>query len=84
MPRNHKDEVILKLLSIILGGSMSSRLFTEVRERQGLAYYIRASAEFYDDTGYLPAQAGVPVNKIKQAITTILKEYQKLTKIHPR
>lgn len=81
MPRNHKDEVILKFLGIVLGGSMSSRLFTEVRERQGLAYYIRANAEFYDDTGYLTAQAGVSVSKIEQAIATILKEYQKLTKV---
>ncbi len=80
IPREDKDEVVLKFLGILLGGSMSSRLFTEVRERQGLAYYIRANAEFYDDTGYLTAQAGVPINKIEQAIITILKEYKKLSK----
>ena len=80
-PLNHKDEMALKVLSIILGGSMSSRLFIELRERQGLAYYVRTQAEFYTDSGYLTTQAGVPVGKIEIAIKIILAEYKRLIKI---
>jgi len=80
MPAGHKDEIVLKMISIILGGSMSSRLFTEVRERRGLAYYVRTQAEHYTDSGYLTTQAGVPVDKIDEVIKVILNEYKKLTK----
>lgn len=75
---SHKDAVILKLISLILGGSMSSRLFINLRERHGLAYYVRTMSELYTDTGYLTTQAGVPVKKAEQAIKIILGEYRKL------
>ncbi len=78
-PIGHQDEFILKIISILLGGSMSSRLFIQLRERHGLAYYVRTQAEFYTDTGYLTTQAGVPINKLDQAIKIILAEYKKLT-----
>ncbi len=68
----------LKLLSIILGGNMSSRLFIEVRERRGLAYYVRTAYQGYTDCGYLATQAGVDKNKIDQAIEIILREYKKI------
>lgn len=80
-PRGHKDEITLKVLSIILGGSMSSRLFINLRERQGLAYYVHTSTEFYTDSGYLTTGAGVPTNKIDQAIKTILVEYNKIKNV---
>jgi len=76
---DHPDEFKLKLLAIILGGSMSSRLFINLRERNGLAYYVRTSTEFYFDSGYLATQAGVPRDKIEKAIEIILEEYKKLT-----
>ncbi len=79
MPVNHKDEYIVKMISILLGGSMSSRLFIELRERRGLAYYVRSQAEFYTDTGYLTTQAGVPVKQLEEAIKIILREYKKIT-----
>ena len=78
-PIGHQDEFILKITSILLGGSMSSRLFIQLRERHGLAYYVRTQAEFYTDTGYLTTQAGVPIDKLDQAIKIILTEYKKLT-----
>ncbi|MDD5071133.1 MAG: pitrilysin family protein [Patescibacteria group bacterium] len=81
LPFGHKKEFILKVMSTILGGSMSSRLFTELREKKGLAYYVRTQSEFYTDSGYLTTQAGVPVDKIEEAIKIILSEYKKLTKI---
>ncbi|GAG01130.1 unnamed protein product, partial [marine sediment metagenome] len=77
---NHKDKLIAKLLSIILGGSMSSRLFINLRERHGLAYYVRTEVETYSDSGYLATRAGVPVNKAALAIKIILAEYKKLKK----
>ncbi|MFH1822485.1 MAG: pitrilysin family protein [Patescibacteria group bacterium] len=80
-PINHPDEFILKIISVILGGSMSSRLFTELRERRGLAYFVKTQAEFYTDSGYLAAQVGVPIAKINEAIEIILNEYKKLTNI---
>jgi len=58
---------------------MSSRLFTQLRERNGLAYYVRCNQESYTDTGYMTTQAGVPTDKIEQAIKIILAEYSKLT-----
>jgi len=76
---NHPDKIILKVLSIILGGSMSSRLFSEVRERRGLAYYVRTTAECFTDSGYLTTQAGVPSEKISEVIKVALAEYKKLT-----
>ncbi|MCH7883306.1 insulinase family protein [Patescibacteria group bacterium] len=50
----------LDLLGVMLGGNMSSRLFMEIREKLGLAYYVRASAQHYTDSGYLVATAGIP------------------------
>ncbi|MFA5753740.1 MAG: pitrilysin family protein [Patescibacteria group bacterium] len=77
-PIGHPDEFKIKLLSIILGGSMSSRLFISLRERHGLAYYVRTSSEFYSDAGYLTTQAGVPTAKTAAAIKIILEEYRKI------
>jgi predicted Zn-dependent peptidase len=77
-PVGHKDEHILRFISILLGGAMSSRLFIELRERKGLAYYVKTGAEYYSDSGYLTTQAGVPVDKIKEAVEIILSEYKKL------
>jgi len=72
------DELIVKIIALLLGGSMSSRLFTELRERRGLAYYVRTHDEPYTDSGYLTTQAGVPIDKLGQAIEIILGEYKKL------
>lgn len=71
-------ELKLKLLSLILGGSMSSRLFIKLRERSGLAYFVKTSTEFYTDTGYLTTQAGVPSDKAQEAVRIIIEEYQRI------
>lgn len=77
-----KRRYALSVLGAILGGGMSSRLFTEVRERRGLCYYISTGREFYHDAGYIYTRAGVANNldKIKQAIEVTLKEHQKMIK----
>lgn len=74
----HKNEYAVKVMSILLGGSLSSRITINLRERRGLAYYVRTGNEFYTDTGYLTTQAGVPVDKIEEAIKIILEEYGRL------
>ena len=80
-PYLHKDEYALAVLATVLGGGMSSRLFTEVREKRGLAYSIQAWIERYPDTGYLAVQAGVEHAKLKKTIKTILEEFKKIKRV---
>lgn len=68
----------LAVLSKILGGGMSSRLFYEVRERRGLAYYVRSETNPYTDSGYLSISAGVNNKKTLDAIKVILDEVNKV------
>ena len=78
-PYGHPQELPSRLLAAILGGSMSSRLFLQIRERQGLAYYVRTSVEDYTDSGYLVTSAGIKKEALSQAVATIIAEYKKLT-----
>ena len=77
-PLQHPDRYPLQLLTTILGGGMSGRLFTEVRERRGLAYYVFAINNSYTDAGSLFAQAGVDIERIDEAISTIVTELRKI------
>jgi len=77
-PLEHPDRYALQLLTTVLGGGMSSRLFTEVRERRGLAYYVFGSNNAYTDAGSLYAQAGVDIKRIDEAVTTIVAELHKM------
>ncbi len=70
----------LALLSVILGGTMSSRLFIEIRERRGLCYYIRASVNPYEQVGHLAIQAGIDKQRIGQAIPAITAELAKMVR----
>jgi len=72
----------LNILGTILGDMMSSRLFTEVRGKRGLAYHISTDIEMNPDTGYLVTYAGVDSKRIDEAIQAILNEYKK-TSIEP-
>ena len=69
------------ILSVILGANMSSRLFTLIRERKGLCYYIHTSSDNSTDTGYLVTQAGIPHKNVEQVIKLIIREYKKLKTI---
>ena len=77
-PLEHEDRYVLQLLAGVLGGGMSSRLFTEVRERRGLAYYVYGMNNSYTDAGSLFAQAGVDINRIDEAVTTVVRELQRM------
>ena len=73
--REYKGRYAQAVLSAILGGGMSSRLFTEVRERRGLAYAVRTSIGRYADTGYLGTYVGVDPKKIDEAVKVSIDQY---------
>lgn len=73
-----EDKYKAYLVSTILGGYMSSRLFTEIREKRGLAYYVRSSSYNFDDAGYLAVNAGIRNDKVLEAIKIISKEFSKI------
>ena len=77
-PLEHPDRYVLQVLSTVLGGGMSARLFTEVRERRGLAYYVYGLNHSYTDAGSLYAQAGVDINRIDDAVSTVAGELRKI------
>lgn len=81
LPAEHPDHYVLKVLASVLGGNMSSRMFTAVREEKGLAYYISTGTEDYMDTGILFTRAGVDVNRITDAVKAIVEEYDKIRHI---
>lgn len=76
----HAKRYAQDILGVILGGMMSSRLFMEVRDKLGLAYYIKTEVEANPDTGYLVTQAGIENKNVEKAVSVILKEYRKISK----
>lgn len=71
----HPDHFAHKLLSIALGGNMSSRMFLRIREARGLCYYISTDTDSYLDAGALSTRAGVDQSRLDEAITAIIHEY---------
>ena len=78
--REHPDRHAVGLLHIILGANMSSRLFSELREKKGLAYEVGTHPRYFYDTGAFFIHAGVDNRKVVAAILAILKEIRKLTR----
>lgn len=68
----------LSVLSAILGGGMSSRLFHEVREKRGLGYYVRTSTDEYKDAGSLVSTAGIDPKRVVDAVKVMVEEYSKV------
>ncbi|MDX6542051.1 MAG: hypothetical protein QOI71_3661, partial [Gaiellales bacterium] len=79
LPLLHPDRYAASVLAAVLGGGMSSRLFTEVRERRGLAYYIGAQHGQYAEAGSLFSQAGVDLKRADEAVATIVAELKRIT-----
>jgi len=71
-----QDHWVLKVLAAILGGNMSSRMFLNVREAHGLAYYVRTNTDDYCDTGLISTTAGVDVNRVYMAVEKIVEQYK--------
>lgn len=76
----HEDHFALKLLAVILGGNMSSRMFLNIREAKGLCYYIASEVDSYLDAGSLSTRAGVDQSRLEEAIRAIHTEYLKCAK----
>ena len=68
----------LQMGQIVLGGGMSSRLFNEIREKRGLAYYVKADLDMNSDCGYLSVRAGVKLEKLAEAMKVVKEEMLKL------
>lgn len=76
---NHPDKHALSVLSVILGGNMSSRLFIAVRERKGLAYNVSTFTDLNEDVGYLATQCGVEHKNLEETVKTVLEEYVRIS-----
>lgn len=70
----------LDILRVVLGGSTSSRLWDEIREKRGLVYYLRTMVDSFIDTGYLVTQAGCDAARVEEAVKVTMGEYDKITK----
>ncbi len=68
----------LALLAIILGGNMSSRLFVNIREKKGLAYFVSCQAETYEDIGNLMIRSGLDKSRIEEALKSIVFELKRI------
>jgi len=75
----NSKKYIQQILAVILGGNMSSRLFASIREKRGLAYYVRTYSETYTDSGYLMTQAGIPHKAVGEVIRLIIDEYRRIS-----
>lgn len=83
MPRKDPRRYAEKLLSVILGENMSSRLFQTVREKHGLAYSISTSVSHFNDTGAFYIQAGVDPENARPAVRLVAKELERISKYAP-
>jgi len=83
LPLLHPKRFTLGLLNVILGEGMSSRLFTEIRDRLGLAYSIHSFVDHFLDTGSITIHAGVEPKNLQVAITAILEQLSRLKELVP-
>lgn len=75
----NKKNAAMNVLSGVLGGGMSSRLFRKVRDEMGVGYYVRAAHDPYTDHGVLQVSAGVTSSRLEEVLKAILGELKKLT-----
>jgi predicted Zn-dependent peptidase len=74
LPQNHPDRYAAYALNTVLGGSMSSRLFQNVRERRGLAYAVFSSLSAYQDVGALSIYAGCGNDAVAELVDVVVAE----------
>ncbi len=77
-PLGHPTRYAEGLFNVIMAGNMSSRLFTEVRERRGLAYAIRGSSDHFLDVGSWSLYAGCDLHKAASCVRVILDQLQRV------
>ena len=73
-PQNHDDRYAGYVLNTMLGGSMSSRLFQNVREKRGLAYAVFSGLRAYRDAGSLTIYAGCADEAVREVVTLVVEE----------
>jgi predicted Zn-dependent peptidase len=78
LPHEHPDRFTLALLSTVLGGGMSSRLFQRVREQEGLAYAVYTYADSYEDSGVICAAMNVQPAHGRRALQLTLEEFDRI------
>ncbi len=78
LPSQHPDRHALVVLSTLLGGGMSSRLFQRVREQEGLAYSVYTYADFYRDAGIFCAGMNVQPEHGRRAVALTLEEFERV------
>ncbi len=71
-------EIPLKVLTAVLGGGMSSRLFQKLREEMGVGYYVRAAVDDYTDHGYMAVFTGIDVSRMEEVVAVILSEMKRM------
>lgn len=76
--RSDERKYAASLLSVILGGNMSSRLFSEIREKRGLAYYVHSDVDQYHDGGVFGVAAGVDLSRIEEALAVTVEQFYTL------
>lgn len=80
LSHEHPQYIAKRILSIILGGSMSSRMFLNIREAMGMCYYISTETDGYLDAGALSTRAGVDQSRLEEAVSAIMNEYMTVAK----
>ncbi len=78
LPQNHADRYVGHALNTVLGGSMSSRLFQNVRERRGLAYSVFSSMSAYQDAGALSIYAGCGNEVVSELVDVVVAEIRRM------
>ncbi|MEP7273219.1 MAG: pitrilysin family protein, partial [Acidobacteriota bacterium] len=73
-----EDRYVTHVLTLILGGGMSSRLFQSIREDRGLAYTVFSSISPFTDSGYLSIYAGASTEQLKETIVATMEELQRI------
>jgi predicted Zn-dependent peptidase len=77
-PQEHDDRYTSHLLNVVLGGSMSSRLFQNIREKRGLAYSVFSGLSSYRDAGLLTIYAGCANEMVGQVVDLVIEELRRL------
>jgi predicted Zn-dependent peptidase len=77
-PLAHELRFPLYVLNTVVGGGMSSRLFQNIREKQGLAYAVYSELNLFSDTGCFTIYAGTAVETAKQVVDSVIQEFRQL------
>ncbi|MGI9118509.1 MAG: M16 family metallopeptidase [Minisyncoccia bacterium] len=78
LPASHKDQVVLSIIASLLGGGMSSRLFTKLRDEMGVCYYVNAYNDFATSYGIFEITTGVTNARTEEVLKVLIEECKDL------